>query len=99
MKIGGITPAQAATAPRETDKNTKVSQVASEFESLLLKQILEGAKVCGKKDDAYTGMAVTGLADALAKAGGTGLAKQLEEALSPRHEITPQVPPKKSVTG
>jgi hypothetical protein len=54
-----------------------------EFETILVHQLLEAAKVGGDgHDGGYKAMAVDAFADGVSHAGGLGLAKQIEDALS-----------------
>jgi len=55
--------------------------VAQEFESMLLRQLLNAAKL-GEGKGGYAEMAVTSLADGINQAGGVGLARQIERALA-----------------
>lgn len=103
MKVSAVGLAAGAGAPEKTAKSEKVAELAREFEALLLRQLLASAKVCGATDrqDAYAGMASDALADALARGGGTGLAGELERALSRQvkqeGQQGPQVAPPRTV--
>jgi len=58
-------------------------KVAKEFETLMVHQLLEAAKVGGDgQDGGYKGMAVDAFASGVSQAGGLGLAAQIENALS-----------------
>jgi Rod binding domain-containing protein len=60
-----------------------IHKIAKEFETLLVHQLLEAAKVGGDgKDGGYKSMAVDAFATGVSQGGGLGLAKQIEDALS-----------------
>ena len=72
------TPATAATtrtAPSD------LHRVASEFEAMLLRQLLHTAKM-GSAAGSYGDMAVDALATGISEAGGIGLTRQLEAVLA-----------------
>jgi Rod binding domain-containing protein len=88
---GNITPVTAtpATAPTKHDARTeKLRHAASEFEGILVKQLLKAAKLGAsngeEKANGYADMAVDALASGIQRAGGLGLARRIEEALSSR---------------
>jgi Rod binding domain-containing protein len=60
--------------------------MAKEFETMLVHQLLDAAKVGGEGasggTSAYRGMTVDALANGVSQAGGLGLAKQIEDALT-----------------
>lgn len=76
-----------AAAPSTED----VKRLASEFEAMLLRQLLSAAKM-GEGQGGYGDMAVESMADGISRAGGVGLARQIERALS-RHIGAPAAPP------
>lgn len=68
------TPAAPNSAQRDLHK------VATEFEAMLLRQLLGAAKVGG--GGSYADMAVESLSDGLSRTGGIGLAREIEAALA-----------------
>jgi Rod binding domain-containing protein len=80
-----IRPVGPATAP-ETAAPTRAApsdlhRVASEFEAMLLRQLLHTAKM-GSAAGSYGDMAVDALATGISEAGGIGLTRQLEAVLA-----------------
>lgn len=67
--------ANPATAPSD------LHRVASEFEAMLLRQLLHTAKM-GSAAGSYGDMAVDALANGVSQAGGIGLTRQLEAVLA-----------------
>lgn len=67
-----------AAATRPTPPSD-LQRVASEFEAMLLRQLLSAAKMGG--GGGYAEMAVDALASGITHAGGIGLARELEAAL------------------
>ncbi len=68
-----------------TAAGSAVRKVAKEFETLLVHQLLDAAKIAGSgtgTSGGYMGMAVDALASGVSDAGGLGLSKQIEAALS-----------------
>jgi hypothetical protein len=63
--------------------------MAKEFETMLVHQLLDAAKVGGDGKEgassAYKGMAVDAFASGVSQAGGLGLAQQIEDALNRGH--------------
>jgi Rod binding domain-containing protein len=61
----------------------KIQEAAREFESMFVRQILSAAKVGGdhQESQGYEGMVVDALATGIAKGGGLGLAREIEDAL------------------
>jgi Rod binding domain-containing protein len=58
-------------------------KVAKEFETVMVHQLLEAAKLGGEeKDSGYKGMVVDAAASGISEGGGLGLAKQIEDALA-----------------
>lgn len=81
----------AADGAQSAHKAEKLKQAAQEFESLLIKQLLTAAKMGGEAKGGYADMGIDALATGVEKAGGLGLARRLEQALSPAvaHAHTP----------
>jgi len=74
--------------PAEVDGNNEprqgaeLKQVAKDFEAILVKQLLRGAKVvAGNAESGYGSMALDALSSGISDAGGIGLARQIENAL------------------
>jgi Rod binding domain-containing protein len=60
-------------------------KAASEFESLLVKQMLKQSKIAGDdKANGYADMAIDAMASAVEKGGGFGLVRSIEAAIGPR---------------
>jgi Rod binding domain-containing protein len=79
----GVTPG-AAPAGQEA-----LHRVATEFEAILVRQLLQGSGVAHGAEG-YADMAVDALAGGLTRTGGLGLARQLERALARElREIVP----------
>lgn len=74
-----------ANAPSASDaRAVKLHKAASEFESLLVKQMLKQSKIAGDaKADGYADMAVDAMASAVEKGGGFGLVRRIEAAIGP----------------
>jgi Rod binding domain-containing protein len=70
---------QAGAAPARPAPPSDLQRVASEFEAMLLRQLLSSAKMGGS--GGYAEMAVDALASGITHAGGIGLARELETAL------------------
>ena len=84
--------ATAQHADPKAERAAKIEKAAHEFESLLVKQLLNAAKITGEgKSGGYGDMAVDALSTGVEKAGGLGLAQRITEALSPpsAHHVTP----------
>jgi hypothetical protein len=71
--------------PHPSERADKLHRAAQEFESLLVKQLLSAAKMGGEAKGGYGDMGLDALANGVEKAGGLGLARRLEEAISPAH--------------
>jgi Rod binding domain-containing protein len=76
-----------AQGGQKTSKGaSNLHKMAKEFETLLVHQLLDAAKVGGETksggSSAYQGMAVDAFANGVSQAGGLGLAKQIEDALT-----------------
>ena len=67
-----------------------LQRMASEFEAMLLRQLLSAAKM-GQGQGGYADMAVESMADGISRAGGVGLAREIERALS--RQIEPPAAP------
>ena len=83
---GQRTTAQTEAAAAAHDpRMAKLKSAATEFESLLVKQLLKAAKLGGsggdEKSSGYGDMAVDALASAVERGGGLGLARQIEHAI------------------
>jgi Rod binding domain-containing protein len=85
----GLDPAaaRAATAPHPTGKTApkvpaELSKLASEFEGIFVRQLLQSSEIIGKSAGGYGAMAVDALASGIEQGGGLGLAEHIEEALS-----------------
>jgi Rod binding domain-containing protein len=96
-----IAPERLANNPQLTERQ-KIAEASRQFESILLKQILEGAQKTVIKskysDDStssgiYHDMITTQLADSISKSGTFGLANVFEQQLNRReatHELDQQ---------
>ena len=84
-----ITPVSTAEraqgAATHDPRAEKLQHAATEFESLLVKQLLKAAKIGGggasDKSSGYADMAVDALASAIEHGGGLGLSRRIEEAV------------------
>jgi Rod binding domain-containing protein len=85
--------ARPAAVPSVKDARTeKLEKAAGEFESLFVKQLLKEAKIGGdQKSGGYADMAVDALATGIQRGGGLGLAKRIEQAMTPVHPHAPAV--------
>ncbi len=70
---------EGATAKRS--EKDEVGKVARDFEAILLRQMLDHAHVAGK-GGGYADMAVEALATSIGAAGGLGMGRAIEAALS-----------------
>ncbi len=76
-----------AAAAAHDPRMAKLKSAATEFESLLVKQLLKSAKLGGsgsggdEKSNGYADMSVDALASAVERGGGLGLARQIEHAI------------------
>jgi hypothetical protein len=75
-------PPVAGAAAADAHKLEKLHKATEDFESILVKQLLNAAKLGGQKSSGYADMAVDALATGVEKSGGLGLARRLEAALS-----------------
>jgi Rod binding domain-containing protein len=77
-----VQPAPADLASQSLSKHQQdVAKVSREFEAILVRQML-GRTHVGGTGGGYADMAVEALASAVAAAGGLGLARAIEDALS-----------------
>lgn len=79
----GLSSPTAPTAPTGVARaaESDLHRVASEFEAMLLRQLLHTAKMGGAAGS-YGDMAVDALATGISQAGGIGLTRQLEAVLA-----------------
>jgi len=82
-------PSPSGSAPNGVPRD--VQQMAREFESMLLRQLLN-ATTMGQEHGGYGDMAVSSLADGISRTGGIGLAQQIERALSRQLPPSTQAP-------
>lgn len=74
---------EGASAPNPAADTSRVREAAKQFEGIFVRQLLEAAKIMGPKgSQGHGAMAVESLADGVVRAGGLGLARQIEVALS-----------------
>ncbi|MBI5513512.1 MAG: hypothetical protein HY909_07060 [Deltaproteobacteria bacterium] len=74
----------------EVGRQAELHRVATEFEAILVRQLLHGSGVA-QGAEGYADMAVDALAGGLTRSGGLGLARQLEDALARQlREIAPE---------
>lgn len=76
----GLTGPASTSGPTRTAPSD-LHRVASEFEAMLLRQLLHTAKM-GNGAGSYGEMAVDALASGISDAGGIGLTRQLEAVLA-----------------
>ncbi len=75
--------AEEAAKPK-TQADTSLARVASQFEEVFVRQLLQTAKIGGDKSEeggGYASMAVDALAQGITAGGGLGIAKQIQSAL------------------
>jgi Rod binding domain-containing protein len=95
--IAALPPFPGKVQPVAYDpRAAKLRHAATEFESLLVKQLLKAAKIGGAGGGAggqsgYADMAVDALATSIERGGGLGLARRIEEAIRPA--IAPRAEP------
>jgi Rod binding domain-containing protein len=78
----GVSVEPQGEAKGPTARLANLHKVAKEFETLMVHQLLEAAKLGGdEKDSGYKGMVVDAAASGVSLGGGLGLARQIEEAL------------------
>lgn len=73
---------QPHLAEADARRTEKLHAATREFEELLVKQLLNAAKMGGEKSTGYADMAIDALAKGVEKGGGLGLARRFEETLS-----------------
>ena len=86
---GPIVPVSPHTAVQPAENANanaaKLKHAATEFESILVKQLLKAAKLGGggqgDKANGYADMTVDALASAIERGGGLGLANRIEQAI------------------
>jgi Rod binding domain-containing protein len=81
--VSAISP--VSNVPSAVDaRAVKLHKAASEFESLLVKQMLKQSKIAGDENgNGYADMAVDAMASAVEKGGGFGLVRRIEAAIGP----------------
>ena len=78
----------AENGPKGPKMATGLHKVAKEFETMLVHQLLDAAKIAGEGQGAgYGSMAVDALANGVSQAGGLGIAQQIETALAPHSHV------------
>ncbi|MGA2450003.1 MAG: hypothetical protein ABTD50_15090 [Polyangiaceae bacterium] len=83
--ISPVTLGVATTPSASNERAVKLHKAASEFESLLVKQMLKQSNISGEdKANGYADMAVDAMASAVEKGGGLGLVRSIEAAIRPR---------------
>lgn len=78
-----LPPATAAQPAREAKPNEDAAKAGREFEAILVRQMLASTLRLGDKTG-YADMAVEALATAVTSAGGLGLGRAIEAALTAR---------------
>lgn len=78
--VGGTKGAKEA---HEAKQKEDAKKVGKDFEAILVRQILNTAKVAGKSG--YADMAIESLASAVTAGGGMGLSRAIEDSLLPHH--------------
>jgi peptidoglycan hydrolase FlgJ len=88
--LSTLAPGAGATNP--VSKSSKIHEAAQQFESLLVGEMLKSARESGSwgltdeesdpGQDTFSGMAESQFANALAKSGGLGLSKMVEQGIS-----------------
>lgn len=77
-----MTAAHGPLTAEAEKKRSEITQAAKQFEGIFVRQLLDAAKVMGSKGSSgYGAMGVEGLADGVVRAGGLGLAHQIELAM------------------
>jgi len=81
--IGAIGTSHPIVPQNTQASKENLKRVAREFESILVHQLLDAAKVGGEgAQSGYGAMATDALSSGVSQAGGLGLARQVEEALT-----------------
>lgn len=86
-------PSHSATAKavRASTKDKALAHAAAEMEAVFVRHLLEAAKLGGSSSSSgYGSMAVDALAAGIQKGGGIGLARAIEDAVTPRHPTVPR---------
>lgn len=92
-------PATHRAAPSTAAKSQEdAAKVGHDFEAILVRQMLSHMKIAGK-GGGYADMAVEALATSISQAGGLGMGRIIERALSGSHSQVPHdappVPPRR----
>ncbi len=91
--IHPLDPRAAAGAARVAPKDHALARAASEMETVFVRHLLEASKIGGPSGESgYGSMAVDALASGIERGGGLGLARAIEESLSPHHARPPAPP-------
>jgi Rod binding domain-containing protein len=79
-----VAPGVTNTPSASDARAVKLHKAASEFESLLVKQMLQESHIAGDENgNGYADMAVDAMASAVEKGGGFGLVRRIEAAIGP----------------
>jgi Rod binding domain-containing protein len=81
---------QAEPTAQEAKAKENAQKAGRDFEAILLRQMLTSAKVAGK--GGYSDMAIESLATSITSAGGLGMGRAIEDALS-AHKAHIAAPP------
>lgn len=81
MKITQVTSPGFEKLEAQAQRADKAHDAAKQFEAVLVRQMLQEAKMFGKGSNAMSGMAVDAMADSIEKGGGLGLSQLLERAI------------------
>ncbi|MBX3196722.1 MAG: hypothetical protein KF894_01095 [Labilithrix sp.] len=73
--------AAPATRADETKAKEDAAKVGRDFEAILVRQMLSSTKVAGK-EGGYADMAIESLATSISAAGGLGMGRAIEQAIS-----------------
>lgn len=90
---------QAAKAKPKTEPDARLARVASQFEEVFVRQLLQTSKIGGDKNEeggGYASMAVDALAQGITAGGGLGIAKQIQAALDHSAAYSHPLKPAKS---
>lgn len=84
-QAAGMT-ADSGAQGAKAKEQARVTDAAKQFEGIFVRQLLEAAKVMGGSNKGQSGgygsMAIEALSDGVVRAGGFGLAKQIEASLA-----------------
>jgi Rod binding domain-containing protein len=75
-------PVPTSASAQSAHETARLHKAAQEFESLLVKQLLQASKLGGDKSTGYADMAIDAMATGVEKAGGLGLARRIEETVA-----------------